>query len=65
MTSLGAKVIVRGLAFPANFVRLVLNGNVSKAEADMAAKKLKYVVENWKCWASKVFLTPGRVFFGH
>ena len=49
MTSLGGKVVVRGMSIAANVVRLVLNGNVATAEAEMAARKIKYVVENWKC----------------
>lgn len=48
LKSLPSKVVVRGLAIAANVVRLVLNGNISRPEAEMAAQKLKFVAENWK-----------------
>ena len=48
MSSLGVNVVVRGMAIAVDVVRLVLNGNVSEAEAEMAARKLKYVVQHWR-----------------
>ena len=48
MNLFSTRVVVRGLSIAANVVRLVLNGNVSKEEAEMAAEKIKFVIQNWK-----------------
>ena len=55
--ALSSKVIVKGMPFSKFVVRLVLHGNITKEETEMAAEKIKYVVENWdnKNWCNFSF----------
>ena len=55
--ALSSKVIVKGMPFSKSIVRLVLHGNISKADTELAAEKIKYVVENWdnKNWCNFSF----------
>ncbi len=45
--ALSTRVIVKGMPFSKYVVRLVLHGNVSKTDTEIAVQKIQYVIKNW------------------